>query len=468
MLDTFRAIVGDTYLLTGADTAAWASDFMGKDHQQPLAVARPGSTEEVAALVRAAGQEGVPIVPAGGRTGLTGATLAGDALVVSLDRLNAIREIRREARTATVEAGVVLDRLHEAAEAQDLVFPLTFGARGSCMVGGFLSTNAGGSNVLRYGNTRDLVLGIEAVLPNGEVLDLMTGLHKNNAGYDLRHLLIGAEGTLGIITAAVVKLMPRPRAYATAMLALPDLPTALRILNAVQVDSGGAVEACEYMPGAYVRHYAALRPEAGMPFDAPHDVNVLLELGATAPRDAEPGPDGEIPIVARLEAILADFLEQGLLHDAVIARNEAQRQAMWARREAAAEVAMTRKPLITNDVAVELDRIDEFLRRADAVVAEIDPEAEPLVVAHLGDGNIHYSVWPGSPDVAVHERIVEAVEDVVVDMRGSFSAEHGIGSFKLDSMARRRPGPVLDAMRAIKDALDPQGIMNPGKLLPPR
>uniref|UniRef100_UPI0030095B1D FAD-binding oxidoreductase n=1 Tax=Pseudooceanicola nanhaiensis TaxID=375761 RepID=UPI0030095B1D len=359
MLDDYRAIVGEKYLLTGEGAARWTTDATGKIKATPLAVARPADTAEVAALVTAANAAGQAIVPAGGLTGLTGATAAEGALVISLDRMNAIREIRQDARSAVVEAGVVLTRLHEAVEDRGLSFPLTFGARGSCMVGGFLSTNAGGSNVLRYGNTRDL----------------------------------GA---------------------------------ALKILNAVQEDSGGAVEACEYMPGDYVENYAQMHPEHGMPFDTPQPVNVLMELGSTVPRDSTPGPDGEVPLVARFEAILGRFFEEGLLLDAVVAQSEAQRRVMWARREAAAEVAGTRSPRVTNDVAVEVDRMDEFITRADAVLARVDPGAGRSIVAHLGDGNIHYTVWPGSDDPLEHDRMVEAIEDIVVDMRGSFSAEHGI------------------------------------------
>lgn len=466
MIDQFSQIVGGDYLLTGERAAPWATDYAGKIKAPPLAVARPADTAQVAALVSAASGAGIAVVPAGGRTGLTGATLAGDALVISLDRMNRIREIRPEGRVAVVEAGVVLASLHEAAAAHDLMFPLTFGARGSAMVGGFLSTNAGGSNVLRYGNTRDLCIGIEAVLPNGEVLDLMSGLHKNNSGYDLRHLLIGAEGTLGIITAAVLKLVPRPAAYATAMIAVPDLESALHLLNDVQRETGGAVEACEYMPGDYVENYSRMRPSEPMPFAENHAVNVLLELGATAPAMATPGADGAVPLVAQLEEILGRYLEEGRLLDAVIAQNESQRAAMWARREAAAEVAASRRPGVTNDIAVAVEDVPEFLRRADACLEQVDPGAGRSIVAHLGDGNIHYSVWPTTADPADHDRIVEAIEDIVLDMRGSFSAEHGIGIYKLNSMRRRKPAAALAAMRAIKSALDPKGIMNPGKLLP--
>jgi len=466
MLDELRGIVGDRYLLSGDATGPWASDITGKPPQPPLAVARPADTAEVQALVRACAATATPIVPAGGRTGLTGATAAGGALVISLDRLNRVRDLRAEARVAVAEAGVILSTLHDLVAEQGLMFPLTFGARGSAMVGGFLSTNAGGSNVLKYGNTRDLVLGIEAVMPDGSLLDLMSGLRKNNAGYDLRHLMIGAEGTLGIITAATLKLVPLPKAWATAMLALPDMETALQVLNEVQEATGGGVEACEYMPGDYVANYQAMRPAAAWPFEGRHDVNVLLELGATSAEEAAPGPDGAIPLVSRLESILGGLLEQGRLIDAVVARTEAQRRAMWDRREAAAEVAATRPLRRTNDIAVDLDRMPEFIRRADAVLQRTDPGAERSIVAHLGDGNIHYTVWPTSGDDARNDAVTEAIEEIVTEMRGSFSAEHGIGTYKLNSMRRRKDPVALRTMRAIKDALDPQGIMNPGKLLP--
>ncbi|EAQ03079.1 FAD linked oxidase [Pseudooceanicola batsensis HTCC2597] len=466
MIDRLIAIVGEKNLLRGADAAPYAVDISAMRRAEPLAVVRPADTAEVAAVVKLANELRFPVIPVGGRTGLCGAGV-GEAVILSFERMAAIREIRVDAQVAVVEAGAILQDIHDAAEARGLVFPLTFGAKGSARVGGFLGTNAGGSNVLRHGNTRDLVLGLEAVLPDGEIVDLMSGLHKNNSGYDLRHLLIGAEGTLGVITAATLKLRPRPGAYATAMIGMENLSDALPLLNEVQRETGGLVEAFEYMPDSYVADYLKLDPAHRRPFDRPHPVNILIEIGALAPRDCTPDGTGAVPIVADLEELLGRYLEEGRIADAVVARNEAQRRELWARREAAAEVASLRPNRITNDVAVPLDRVETFLTRADAVLREVDPGAGTTVVAHLGDGNVHYTVWPTSEDPACKDEIMERVEDIVLDLGGSFSAEHGIGTAKLSSMARRKDPAALAAMRAIKRALDPLNIMNPGKLLPP-
>jgi FAD/FMN-containing dehydrogenase len=446
--------------------ARWSRDWTGVYTWDPLAVVRPGSTAEVSAILRLANETGTKIVPVSGNTGLAGGTRADGAIMLSLDRMNRIREIRATARIAIVEAGVILSSLHDAVDAEGLIFPLTFGARGSTMVGGFLSTNAGGSNVLRYGNTRDLCLGLEVVLPTGEVMDLMSELHKDNSGYNLRHLLIGAEGTLGIITAAVLKLAPKPRAYATAMVAAPSLDQALSLLNRLQEATGGCVEAFEYMPRAYIEGHLAKFPQAKAPFDAMHDINILVEVGATAPRDCLPGPDGRIPVSAYLEEVLEQMFEDGAILDAVVAQSNAQRTEMWERREAAAEIALTHKPIVNNDIAVPLDKVATFLDRIHLRLNQLDAGAKELIVSHLGDGNVHYTVWPVSQDPQVHDAIMEAVEDVVLDLGGSFSAEHGIGTSKLPSMARRKNKVALSVMRAIKMALDPKGILNSGKVLP--
>jgi FAD/FMN-containing dehydrogenase len=460
------AIVGGAQVLTGADTARYSSDWTKRYVGQPLAVVRPGSTAEVSAVMKLAHATRTPVVPVSGNTGLAGGTYAKDALMISLDRMNRIREIRPDARIAVVEAGVILSNLHAACDAHDLVFPLTFGARGSAMIGGNLSTNAGGSNVLRYGNTRNLCLGIEVVLPDGQVLDMMTELRKDNSGYDLRDLFIGAEGTLGLITGAVLKLSPKPAAYATAMVAMARLGPALDLLNRLQMATGGAVEAFEYMPRHYIEQHQARFPDARPPFDRPHAVNILVEVGATAPRDATPNPDGSIPVVAYLEETLGAMLEAGEIEDAVVARTEAQRREMWTRREQAAEVHMERLPVLINDIAVPIDRVETFLDRMAAVLPGIDPGAVISVVSHLGDGNIHYTMWPGSQDPEVHDAITERVEEVALSLGGSFSAEHGIGLSKKPSMRRRKNPVAIGVMRTIKAALDPQGIMNPGKVLP--
>ncbi len=466
IIDRLRDIAGTANVLTGTDGARYQSDWIGKYNWQPLAIVRPASTDQVSAILKLANDTGTPIVPVSGNTGLSGGTAAEGALMLSLERMRAIRDIRPEARLAIVEAGVVLSTLHDAVEALDLTFPMTFGARGAAMIGGMLSTNAGGSNVLRYGNTRALCLGLEVVLPGGEVLNLMSELHKDNSGYDLKDLFIGAEGTLGIITAAVLKLSPKPRAYATAMVAAPGLAPALTLLNRLQEATGGGVEAFEYMPGAYIDAHLARFPEARAPFQNRHQVNILVEVGATAARDSDLAEDGSVPILSYLEAVLADLMQEGAVLDAVIAQTDAQRLEMWARREAAAEVALQRLPLINNDIAVPLDKVETFLSRMDAELPGLDKDAEALTVAHLGDGNIHYTVYPSGDDPALADRIMNRVEDVVKDLGGSFSAEHGIGLSKKPSMARRKDPVALAVMRSIKTALDPNAIMNPGKVLP--
>lgn len=468
LFDALTAALGAAHVLPGAAAGPKARDITGKLTWMPLAVVRPADTAEVAECVRLCAAAGVPVVPVSGNTGLAGGTMAEGAVMLSLERLNRIREIRPAARVAVVEAGVILSRLHEAAEAHGLYFPLWFGARGSAMVGGALSTNAGGSNVLRYGNTRGLCLGLEVVLADGRVMNLMGALHKDNSGLDLKDLFIGAEGTLGIITAAVLKLVPKPAAHATAMVAVPGLPAALDLLNRLQSATGGAVEAFEYMPRSYMDRYAVCNPKAREPFAERHAVTLLVEVGATAPRDAAPGPDGVPPVVTLLEETLAAMMDDGLVADALVARSEAQRMEMWARREAAAAITLSRHPLVDNDVAVPLDRVDDFVRRMAERLPQLDPGAEDITVAHLGDGNLHYTVWPTSADPALHDRIREAVEDVVAELGGSFSAEHGVGLSKLPTMARRKDVVALDVMHAIKAALDPRGIFNPGKVIPPR
>lgn len=459
-------IVGPGYVVRGRDAEPWSQDWPGLVRWQPLAVVRPAHTAEVAAIVRLVNARRIPIVPVSGNTNLVKGTVAEGALMLSLDRMSAIREIRPEGRVAVVEAGVILATLHEAAAAHDLIFPLSFGARGSAMVGGVLSTNAGGSNVLRYGNTRDLCLGLEVVTPTGEVMTLMSELHKNNSGYDLRHLMIGAEGTLGIITAAVLKLFPRPRAYATAMVAVASVGGALRLLNRLQDETGGAVEAFEYMPRSFMAALLKRFPEMRAPFEKPYDINVLVELGARAPRDITPDATGQVPLSAHLDSVLAGLYEEGLILDAVVAQNGGQRAEIWARREASAQILRVRKPVVENDIAVAPDRMEELISRIEKVSQAIDPDIENTGVAHLGDGNLHYVGWPSRDDSALCRAVQEAVETEVIALGGSFSAEHGIGLSKLPAMAAHKDATALAMMRAIKAAVDPNGIMNPGKLIP--
>ena len=466
VIDQLRSAIGENYVLTGTDAAAYGVDWTGAYTSTPMAVLRPGTTADVAAILKIANETNTPVVPASGRTGLTGATMAQDALLLSVERLNEISGINVASRTATVGAGVILSNLHDAAEAHDLIFPLTLGARGSAMIGGLLSTNAGGSNVVRYGSTRGLSLGLEVVMADGRIMNLMSALHKDNSGLDLRNLVIGAEGTLGIITAAVLKLCPKPQAYATAMVAVPSLPDALNLLHRLQDETGGGVEAFEYMPRSYIDKHMQLFPDAKAPFEEAYDVNIMIEVAATDSKDAQPRADGSLPVVRALEETLGAMLEDGTVLDAVIAQNETQRREIWKRREDAGEVAFFGGVFVNTDVAVPLDQVAAFEKRLTPRIKAIDPDASEVIVAHLGDGNIHHTSYISRKDPAVMGALVEAVEDVVAELGGSFSAEHGIGVSKLETMKRRKDPVALDAMRAIKLALDPNNILNPGKVIP--
>ncbi len=466
LLSQLGDAIGPSNVLTGNDAAAYGKDWTGAYTSTPLAVLRPANTSQVAAILKIANETKTPVVPASGRTSLTGATLAQDALMLSVERLNDISDINVAGRTATVGAGVILSNLHDAVDAHDLIFPLTLGARGSAMIGGLLSTNAGGSNVVRYGSTRGLCLGLEVVMADGRIMNLMSALHKDNSGLDLRNLVIGAEGTLGIITAAVLKLRPKPQAYATAMVAVPSLSDALALLHKLQDETGGGVEAFEYMPRSYIDKHMQLFPDISAPFDDSYDVNIMIEVAATQAKDAKPNSDGSLPVVSALEDTLGAMLEAGTVLDAVIAQNEAQRRDIWKRREDAGEVAFFGGVFVNTDVAVPLDKVAAFEQALTPRIKAIDPDASEIIVAHLGDGNIHHTSYISRNDPAVMDALVEAVEDVVQELGGSFSAEHGIGVSKLETMKRRKDPVALDAMRAIKAALDPNNILNPGKVIP--
>lgn len=466
MLTDLAAAVGPANVLTGPDMTRYSRDWMGRYEGRPVAVVRPGSTAEVAACVKIAAQHSVPVVPISGNTGLVGGTMTQGGLMLTLERMNRIRQVKRDAKLVIAEAGVILTRLHEAAEIEGLYFPLWFGARGSAMLGGVLSTNAGGSNVLRYGSTRGLCLGLEVVLPDGRVLNLMSELHKDNSGYDLKNLFIGAEGTLGIITAAVMKLVPAPKAHATATLAARSLPDALTLLNRMQEATGNRVEAFEFMPRTYSERLRQARPDLGLPFAEIPEVTILIEAATTVPSEATPDAAGDIPLVTTLETILSEMMDEGLVTDAILARSEQQRRAMWARREAAAEIGVGLHPEVDTDVCLPLDKVDAFFTTAIARLEALDPGARTITVAHLGDGNLHFTAYPTRDDAQLKGQVLEAIEDVVAELGGSFSAEHGVGLSKLPSMGRRKDPVALDVMRTLKQALDPHGLMNPGKVIP--
>jgi FAD/FMN-containing dehydrogenase len=466
LIDKLGQITGPSHVFSEIKGGKYGSDWTGVYQFSPLAVVRPANTSEVSEILKLANREKLSVVPMSGNTGLAGGTYAEGSIVLSLERMNRIREIRNSSRIAVVEAGVVLSSLHAAVDDHDLIFPMTFGARGSAMIGGMLSTNAGGSNVLKYGNTRDLCLGLEVVLPTGEIMDIMCELHKDNSGYNLKHLVIGAEGTLGIITAAVLKLSPKPKAEATAMLATASLDEALHILNRLQSATDGSVQAFEYMPGAYIDAFCAHFPAKKAPFETRYETNIMVDLGSTMGAMFDTDATGKTKLTELLEEVLAEEYEGGAVLDAVVAQNEAQRQEMWERREAAAEVTITRRPIVANDIAVPLDRVSAFVSEMEQRLQTIDPGGKAVSVAHLGDGNIHYTVWPASEDAQVHSNIVEEVEELVLSLGGSFSAEHGIGLSKLPSMTRRKNQVAMQVMRQIKATLDPNNILNPQKVIP--
>jgi FAD/FMN-containing dehydrogenase len=472
LLTGLQNIAGSAQVISGESdqAAAYCKDWTGQFSATPIAVVKPKTTAEVAAIMRLCHDHGVPIVPAGGRTGLCGGGVAtgdGDSIVVSLERMNAVRALDVSARSMTVEAGVILQTAQEAARDQGLAFPLTFGAQGSAMIGGVLSTNAGGSNVVKYGTTRELCIGIEAVLPDGSIIDGLTGLRKDNTGYDLKDLLIGAEGTLGIITAAVFKLSPQPKVRTTGFLALSSLADAPRVLNALQDQTGGGVEAFEYMPQAAVDVICKEFPKTRQPLDAPAETGIFFEVTSARHDDAEPDESGDTRLQSLVFAGLEGLMEDGIVMDAMIAQSEQQRIDLWTMRESILEAITANGPAYHLDIALPLAAVAEFVTTMDGVMAELS--FAPLTVGHLGDGNLHYALsgaeghnWADLPLARAKEQAFA----LLTQLSGSFSAEHGIGQSKLDVMRALKQDSQLAAMRKIKQALDPNGLLNPGKFIP--
>jgi FAD/FMN-containing dehydrogenase len=466
VLERIAAAVGPQGLIT--DRAAlepYVVDWRGVYRGATPAVARPANTREVAAVVGICAETRTPLVPQGGNTGMCGASVpdaAGGQVVLSLARMNRVLEVDALNNTITVEAGCVLANIQQAALEADRLFPLSLGAEGSCQIGGNLSTNAGGVNVLRYGNTRDLVLGLEAVLPDGAVWNGMKSLRKDNTGYDLKHLFIGAEGTLGVITAAVLKLFPRPRTTATAWAAAPSPAEALELLAALRAQCGDRISAFELVSrnclDLVLRHIPGTRD----PLAAPHDWYVLADLA-----DVREG--GELR--EELEHALGAALERKLVIDVAIAESQAQAQALWRLRETIPEAARVEPHMLyRHDISVAVSRVPAFIAEARRALEARFPGVDIICFGHLGDGNLHYNAFvPGRSraDAAAREAhdVTEAVYDIVERYRGSFSAEHGIGRSKLLEMQRYKDRVEIALMRAVKQALDPQGIMNPGKIL---
>ncbi len=465
-LARLTAIAGAERVIADAAVAApWLSDWRGRYHGRALAVVFPACTAEVAAIARLCSEQRIAMVPQGGNTGLCGGATPlpdGQALLVNLSRLRQVRNVDPVNNTMVVEAGVTLAEVQAAALAADRLFPVSLASEGSCQIGGNLSTNAGGVQVLRYGNTREQVLGVEVVLADGRVWDGLRGLRKDNTGYDLKQLFIGAEGTLGFITAAVLKLHPRPRAQATAWLAVPTPDAALALREVLQQRCGERLTAFEIVSavalGLVVQHIPGARPPA---LGASAPWFVLVEL-------TDAGADAEL--MPLLQAALEDALGHGVALDGVVAASVAQAQALWALRENISEAQKREGFSIKHDVAVPLSRIPAFLEEAGRRLQARWPDVRVVAFGHIGDGNLHYNLSkPAAQDneafIAQSGEVNRIVHDLVASLGGSISAEHGLGQLKREEILRYKSPVEMEMMRAVKRALDPLGLMNPGKLL---
>ena len=466
LLDGLRAALGPAAVLTDpADTAAYVRDWRGLYQGATPAVIRPADAAGVAETVRRCVAAGVAMVPQGGNTSMVGGATpdaTGQQIVLSLARLNRVRAVDARDLTMTVEAGVTLKAAQEAAAAAGCLLGLSISSEGSAQIGGVLATNAGGNNTVRFGNARDLVLGLEAVLPDGALWNGLRRLRKDNTGYALRQLLVGAEGTLGIITAAVLKLAPRPREVAVALCAAASVEAALALFGRFQAHDPGAVMAFEYMSGTGMGFVLRHIPGAVLPLAAPADHYVLVEL-------ASPRADGGLR--AGMELVLEAALEAGEITDAALAESEAQRAAIWKLREEHSEAQKREGASVKNDVSVPVSAVPAFIAEATAACAALIPGVRAAPFGHMGDGNIHFNLEQpegaeGAAFLARDHEIMDAVNAVVRRFDGSFSAEHGVGRLKPYMMPGWRGGAELAAMRAIKRALDPKGLMNPGKVLP--
>ena len=455
MQDTFTKglaeIVGANYVLTAEnDTAPYTTDWRKQYSGASEAVVRPASTAEVAAVVRLCANERVAIVPQGGNTGLSGGSVPTGRqreIVLSLARMNRIRELDALNDTLTAEAGCVLADLQRAASDAGRLFALSLAAEGSCQIGGNLSTNAGGVNVLRYGNTRDQVLGLEAVLPDGRVWDGLRGLRKDNTGYDLKQLFIGAEGTLGVITAAVLKLHPKPTASATAWIAVENPQRAVELLSHVRKTCGDRLTAYEILSRTCVDAVFAQRREIRDPLPG-SAWQVLVELADGGASET-------------LHERLAQALDTNLVANAVIAKSDTESKALWRIRESVPEAQFGN---VKHDISVAVSKVPEFIRRADAALRAAFPQVPIYCFGHVGDGNLHYNVGDTAL-LARREEVNRIVYDLVAALGGSISAEHGLGQLKREEISRHKGALELELMRSVKRALDPQGLMNPGKVL---
>lgn len=469
LITTLRDIVGPAQVLThddpATDLSAWEQDWRKRSHGRALAVVRPGRTAEVAAVVKACAATGVSIVPQGGNTGLVVGAVPDDSgtqVVLSLTRMNAVRTIDGDNLTMTVEAGCVLQMLQEAAEKAGFLFPLSLAAEGSCTIGGNLATNAGGTQVVRYGNARELCLGLEVVTAQGEIWNGLSGLRKDNTGYDLRDLFVGSEGTLGVITAATMKLYPLPAAQLTAWAAVPSLEAAVQLLGLAHRHLGAGLTGFEVMGQFALSLVAKHFPQQRVPLWADHPYCVLLENSDSESEDHARG---------QFERLLETAFENGVVSDAVVAESLQQAHALWHIRESIPLAQAEEGLNIKHDISIPVSKIPAFCAETDALLRREIPGVRLVNFGHLGDGNLHYNVQaPEGGDPAAflreqEERVNHLVFDQVARFEGSISAEHGIGGLKVDTLPAYKDPAALALMRSIKQALDPQNILNPGRVL---
>lgn len=473
LINALRAIVGDAGLKTeDGDKATFLTDWHGQYQGRAIAVVMPDNTEQVSAVMALADKHDIVVVPQGGNTGFMGGATpdsTGHTILLSLRRMNRIREIDATNMSMTVEAGCVLQTLHEATEREGLYFPLNLAAKGSCTIGGNLGTNAGGLNVVRYGTTRELTLGVEVVLMGGRVLNLLSGLRKDNTGYDLRHLFIGSEGTLGVITAATMKLFPQPVARATSFAEVRDVAAAVELLHRLQAASGGGVEAFELIPADILHVVFHHFPEIPQPLATRGAMNVLMEIGSSNPASGLATDTGETPLQTIMQDTLASAFEDGLVLDATIAASETQRRALWDVREMAPESHKRSQGVARSDISLPQSALAPFYAEMVDGVKAIDPNLWICGYGHLGDGNLHFNLVAdersNSDFAAKKDQLYSLIYEKVAKYKGSISAEHGIGQTKREQLAKVKQPEVLDVMRTIKASIDPKNLMNPGKVI---
>lgn len=465
LIDSLRQICGEAHVLSGGGLTAYERDWRGREHGKALCVVRPAHTKEVSAVVKACAAVGVAMVPQGGNTGLVmGSTpdTSGQEVVISLQRMNKVRHIDIANATLTAEAGCILQHLQQTADQSGFLLALSLASEGSCTLGGNLASNAGGTQVLRYGNTRDLCLGLEVVTAQGDVWSGLSGLRKDNTGYDLRHLFIGSEGTLGIITAATMKLFPKPAAQRTAWAAVPSVQAALDLLGLAQQQLGAGLTGFEMMSqaalGLVARHFPALK----VPFWQEAPYCVLLELSDT---------ESESHAEQRLEQVLGIALDKNVASEVVIAQSLSQSRELWQVRESISSAQAAEGLNIKHDISLPVSAIPAFVKQTDTALANALPGLRIVNFGHLGDGNLHYNIQCPEGADAAHflktnePQVNDMVYDAVMSFGGSVSAEHGIGRLKVESLPHYKDPVALQLMRNIKQALDPQKLMNPGRVL---